>query len=104
MTFDSNYEAVLAAKARRSQLDAEIEQMAAEREFTPVVRRLGCLRGIGTLTGFALAMEIGDWHRFTGGSIGSFVGLVPTEYSCGNTRSQGSMTKAGNTHVRRLLV
>jgi len=24
-------------------------------------------------------VEIGDWHRFTGRSIGSFVGLVPTE-------------------------
>jgi transposase len=104
MTFDSNYEAVLAAKARRGRLDAEIEQMAADSEFTPVVRRLGCLRGIGTLTGFALAVEIGDWHRFTGGTIGSFVGLVPTEYSSGNNRSQGSITKTGNTHVRRLLV
>jgi len=104
MTFDSNYETVLAAKARRGRLDAEIEQMAAESEFTPVLRRLGCLRGIGTLTGFALAVEIGDWHRFTGGTIGSFVGLVPTEHSSGNTRSQGSITKTGNTHVRRLLV
>ena len=42
------------------------------------MRRLGCLRGIGTLTGFALAVEIGDWHRFTGNTIGSFVGLVPS--------------------------
>ena len=39
--------------------------------------------GSSTLTGFALAVEIGDWHRFTGNSIGSFVGLVPTEYSSG---------------------
>jgi transposase len=104
MTFDSNYEAVLATRARRGRLDAELEEMAADSEFTPVVRRLGCLRGVGTLTGFALAVEIGDWHRFTGRTIGSFVGLVPTEYSSGNTRSQGSITKTGNTHVRRLLV
>jgi len=68
------------------------------------VRRLGCLRGFGTLTGFALAVEIGDWHRFTGNSIGSFVGLVPTEHSSGESRSQGSITKTGNTHARRLLV
>jgi len=90
--------------ARRNRLDAVIEEMAADSEFTPLVRRLGCLRGIGTLTGFALAVEIGDWHRFTGNSIGSFVGLVPTEHSSGATRSQGSITKTGNTHVRRLLV
>jgi len=33
-------------------------------EFTPTVRRLGCLRGISTLTGFALVVEIGDWTQF----------------------------------------
>jgi transposase len=104
LTFDNDYEAVLTVTARRDRLNAAIEQMAADSEFTPLVRRLGCLRGIGTLTGFALAVEIGDWHRFTGNSIGSFVGLVPTEHSSGTTRSQGSITKAGNTHVRRLLV
>ncbi len=68
------------------------------------MRRLGCLRGVSTLTGFALAVEIGDWHRFTGNTIGSFVGLVPSEYSSGTSRVQGSITKTGNTHVRRLLV
>ena len=49
-------------------------------------------------------MEIGDWSRFTGSSIGAYVGLVPSEYSSGNSRVQGSITKAGNTHVRRLLI
>ena len=78
--------------------------MAAASEFTPVVNRLGCLRGIGALTGFALAVEIGDWHRFTGNTIGSFVGLVPSESSSGEGRRQGAITKTGNTHVRRLLV
>ena len=104
LAFDSDYETVLAVKARRDRLDAAIEEMAANSEFTPVVHRLGCLRGVSTLTGFALAVEIGDWHRFTGNSIGSFVGLVPSEYSSGTSRVQGSITKAGNTHVRRLLV
>jgi transposase len=51
-----------------------------------------------------LAVEIGDWGRFTGNTIGSFVGLVPSEHSSGSSRVQGSITKAGNTHVRRLLV
>lgn len=102
--FDSDYEAVRAVQARRDRLDAAIEQMAADSEFTPIVRRLGCLRGIGTLTGFALAVEVGDWHRFTGRSIGSFVGLVPSEHSSGDSRAQGSITKTGNGHARRLLV
>ena len=104
MTFESDYDAVLTVKARRDRLDAAIATMAAGSEFTAMVRRLGCLRGVGTLTGFALAVELGDWHRFTGKTIGSFVGLVPSEYSSGTSRVQGSITKTGNTHVRRLLI
>jgi len=87
MTFESDYEAVLMVKARRDRLDAAITTMAGASEFTPVVHRLGCLRGVGTLTGFALAVEIGDWHRFTGATIGSFVGLVPSEHSSGASRA-----------------
>jgi transposase len=78
--------------------------MAADSSYTPLVRRLGCLRGISTLTGFGLAVEIGDWHRFSGSSIGAFLGLVPTEDSSGESRSQGSITNAGNGHARLLLV
>jgi len=104
MTFESDYDAVLIVKARRDRLDQAITVMAADSEFTPLVRRLGCLRGIGDLTGLALAVEIDDWHRFTSNTIGSFVGLVPSEYSSGQSKVQGSITKTGNTHVRRLLV
>jgi transposase len=104
LTFDSDYETVLAVKARRDRFDTAIEQMAADCEFTAVVRRLGCLRGVSTLTGFALAVEVGDWARFTGGTIGSFVGLVPSEHSSGGSRALGSITKTGNGHARRLLV
>jgi hypothetical protein len=73
-------------------------------EYAALVRRLGCLRGVSTLTAFGLAVEIGDWHRFTGATIGAYLGLVPTESSSGQQRCQGSITKAGNTHARRLLV
>ncbi|MDF2968350.1 MAG: family transposase [Nocardioidaceae bacterium] len=104
MTFDADYETVLATKARRDRLDAAIEEMAADSEFTPIVRRLGCLRGVSALTGFGLAVEIGDWHRFTGNTIGSFVGLIPAEYSSGSSRTLGPITKTGNGHARRLLV
>ncbi|WP_136710139.1 IS110 family transposase [Agromyces sp. H66] len=104
MAFDAEYDAVLTVKARRDRLDRAIEELAADSEFTPLVRRLGCLRGVSALTGFGLAVEIGDWHRFTGNTIGSFVGLVPTEFSSGNSRTLGPITKTGNGHVRRLLV
>jgi transposase len=104
LTFDSDYDNVLTVKARRDRLDLAIGEMAADSEFTPMVHRLGCLRGVSSLTGLALAVEIGDWDRFTGNTISSFVGLVPSEYSSGSSRAQGSITKTGNTHVRRLLV
>jgi len=104
MAFESDFEAVLAVRARRDRLDAAITALAADSEFTPVVHRLGCLRGVSTLTAFALAVEIGDWHRFTGNTIGSFVGLVPSEHSSGSSRIQGPVTKTGNGHARRLLV
>jgi transposase len=47
-----------------------------------------------------LAVEIGDWDRFTG----AYLGLGPSEHSPGQSRAQGPITKTGNIHVRRLLV
>ncbi len=79
LAFDCDYDAVLTVAARRNRLDKAITAVAAESEFTKVTRQLGCLRGISTLTGFALAVEVGDWSRFAGASIGSYVGLVPAE-------------------------
>ena len=102
--FDHGFDAVLAATAARDRLDEQIMVVAASPRFADPVNRLGCLRGISALTGLALTVEIGDWSRFTGSSIGAYVGLVPSEYSSGNSRVQGSITKAGNTHVRRLLI
>ncbi|WP_194384401.1 transposase [Microbacterium luteum] len=100
----ADYEAVQQVGARKDRLDTLIEQTAATSEYANTVTRLGCIRGISTLTAFALAVEIGDWERFTGSSIGAFTGLMPPEYSSGQSRVQGLITKTGNTHARRLLV
>ncbi|HYB83330.1 MAG TPA: IS110 family transposase [Mycobacterium sp.] len=102
--FDHHFDAVLSATAARDRLDEQIVGVAASPRWADTVDRLGCLRGISALTGLALAVEIGDWTRFTGASIGAYVGLVPTEYSSGASRVLGSITKAGNAHVRRLLI
>lgn len=80
---------MLLTRDRRDRLDTAIEEMAEKSPYTPMVRRLGCLRGISTLTGFGLAVEIGDWQRFTGSTIGSYVGLVPSEYSSGTPAIAG---------------
>jgi len=102
--YEADLEAVEFAVARRDRLDTTIAAMAADSEFTATVRKLCCLRGVSTLTGFALAVELGDWERFTGATIGAYLGLVPSEHSSGQSRRQGGITKAGNSHVRRLLV
>ena len=101
---DAALESLAAALGRRDRLDEAIAAMAADSRFTPVVNRLACLRGVATLTAFALAAEIDDWHRLSGATIGSYLGLVPGEHSTGGSRSQLGVTKTGNRHVRRLLV
>jgi transposase len=102
--FEDYYGAVLGAGLRRDALDGQIEQMAADPRFAPVVGRLSCLRGVGTLTAFALCVEIGDFHRLTGATIGAYLGLVPSESQSGARHARGPITKAGNCHARRLLV
>jgi transposase len=87
--FDHGFDAVLAATAARDRLDEQIIEVAASPRFADPVNRLGCLRGISALTGLALTVEIGDWSRFTGSSIGAYVGLVPSEYSTGTSPRAG---------------
>ncbi|MGL3806096.1 IS110 family transposase [Paeniglutamicibacter sp. R2-26] len=87
----------MAVRLKRS--DKEVARVAADCRYTEVVNALACLRGISTVGAFGLATEIGDWTRFTGASIGAYLGLVPSEHSSGETRTQGSITKAGNTHA-----
>ncbi|PEG35288.1 IS110 family transposase [Mycolicibacterium duvalii] len=102
--YDTAVETMLACGDRRDRLDAAITDMARESEFSAVVRRLGCLRGVSTLTAFGLAVEIGDWSRLSGRTIGAYLGLVPSEHSSGQSRVQGSITRTGNSHARRLLI
>jgi transposase len=102
--FDEYFDTVLTTTARRDRLDQAIAVTATRPQWAPIVNRLCAVRGIATLTGLGLAVEIGDWERFDGASIGAYLGLVPSESSSGASRSQGSITKTGNTHARRLLV
>jgi transposase len=91
-------------KSRRDALDKAIAELAATPPYVDVVERLVCLRGVSTLTAFALTVELGDWHRFRPESLGPFLGLTPSEHSSGERRRQGAITKTGNSHVRRLLI
>lgn len=96
---------VASCEARRGRLDAEIARVAALPEWAPVVSRLRALRGVGVVTAFSVAAEIGDFSRFaTAEAFMSYLGLVPSESSSGESSSRGPITRTGNGHVRTLLV
>jgi transposase len=104
IVFDECYGRMLDAKTRRGALDAAIAELAATPPYVDVVERLVCLRGVSTLTAFAVTVELGDWSRFRPESLGPFLGLTPSENSSGERRRQGAITKTGNSHARRLLI
>jgi transposase len=103
--FDSYLHALDLVDARIAALERAIAEAAEGGRWRELVARLRCLRGVDTLTALALVAEIGDFARFkTAEEFMAFVGLVPSERSSGAQRRQGSITKVGNAHVRRLLV
>jgi transposase len=104
-TFDTYVHAVDLVDARIEQLERAIAETAEQGPWAELVARLRCLRGIDTLSALALVTEIGDFNRFpSAAEFMAFVGLVPSEHSSGEKRRQGSITKVGNSHLRRLLV
>ncbi len=105
ITFDTYLHAVDLVDARIEHLERATREVAEQEPWRQLVASLRCLRGVDTLTALALAAEIGDFSRFTcAEEFMAFVGLVPSEHSSGEQRRQGSITKVGNSHVRRLLV
>lgn len=99
---------IATAQARHAELramDSRIEALADEPPLREPVRRLRALKGIDTLTATTIVCEVGDFTQFPrASSFMAFVGLVPGEHSSGQTERRGSITKAGNAHVRRVLV
>jgi transposase len=105
LTLDTYLHAVDLVDRRIEALEAAIRETAAQGPWRELVGRLRCLRGVDTLTALGIVAEIGDFGRFaTAEEFMAFVGLVPSEHSSGEQRRQGSITKVGNAHVRRLLV
>jgi transposase len=104
-TFDAYLHTVDLVDRRIEALERSIRETAEQQEWRELVARLRCLRGIDTLTALGLVTEIGDFGRFrSAAELMSFLGLVPSEHSSGGQRRQGSITKVGNAHARRLLV
>jgi transposase len=91
--------------ARRATIDQELTQLAEDSPWTQTIARLRCLRGVDTLTALGLCSEIGGFERFPHpDQLSAYLGLVPSEHSSGERRRQGSITRAGSSHARRLLI
>jgi transposase len=90
---------------RRATLLEVLEQQIPECSHAPVIARLRCFRGIDTLSAAGLCAEVGSFQRFPRPTlISGFLGIVPSERTSDLKRRQGSITKAGPGHARRLLV
>lgn len=100
------YHALLLYKLqRRDELDRQIEQLALLPALAPMVARLQCFRGISLHSAMVLATEIVDWRRFERpAQLACYLGLVSREHSSGDRQRLGSITKAGNSHCRHVLV
>jgi transposase len=105
ITFVEYRTAVKEANERLDRITAALRAQAAEWRLQPVVAALMTLRGIDFVAAITLVCELGDLKRFAHPKhLMSFLGLVPSESSSGESRSQGGITKTGNSHARRILI
>jgi transposase len=90
---------------RRTTLLATLDDTVAGCSHAETIGRLRCFRGIETLTAAGLCAELGGFHRFPRPTmLSGFLGITPSERTSDTKRRQGSITKAGPPHARRLLV
>lgn len=91
--------------AKIERFDNRIEELSAQKEYQEKVKKLGCFLGIKTHTALSLIVETGDFERFAKGNIyAAFLGLAPGEDSSGDKTKHLGMSKAGNSHLRLLLI
>ena len=104
IVFQEYVDSVQQAQARVQGLEEELQQALTGWSLEPQTRGLMALRGVDVLTTITTLAELGDLTRFDSPrQLMAFVGLVPSEHSSGTRRHRGSITKAGNAHVRGVL-
>ena len=92
-------------EAKIERFDKRIEEIAAETRYQEKAKKLGCFLGIRTHTALSLIVETGDFNRFAkGNTYAAFLGLTPGEHSSSETVKRLGISKAGNRHLRTLLV
>lgn len=103
--FDNYFTQMQHCIQRLASLDKEVKKLAESETYKEVVRLLRCFHGIDTLTAITIITEIFDFGRFSSpGELMSYLGLTASESSSGEKEHKGSITKAGNKRVRRLLI
>ena len=91
--------------AKIERFDKRIEEISNQKEYQKKVKELGCLLGIKTHTALSLIVENGDFDRFAkGNTYAAYLGLAPGEKSSGDHINRTGLSKAGNSHLRRLLI
>ena len=92
-------------KSAKHRLKAELRDQVDTWRLKPVVTAIQAMRGIQFITAATLIAELGDVTRFDNPKqLMGYLGLTPSEYSSGRRRKRGGITKAGNSHARRVLV
>lgn len=105
VVFQEYLHAIYEVEDRMNRIEAQIHEEALQSEHAPVIQALQTLRGIAEVTAVTLVAEIGQFSRFSNPrQLMSYAGLVPKEYSSGSSRWQGSITKTGNSQIRRSIV
>jgi transposase len=88
-------------EARIGQLERELAEVA---QHSPACQALLSVPGIGLLTSTAMLAAIGNPISFDSGRrYSSFLGLTPREFSSGNSRYLGRISKRGDRYIRMLL-
>jgi transposase len=105
IVFQEYVRAVNEHTERLQRLEQELQDHVKTWRLQPVVEALQALRGVQFTVAVTLVAELGDLTRFENPrQVMKYLGLIPSEYSSGERRRQGTITKAGNTHARRALV
>jgi len=103
--FDNYLLAIEQVEERLKALDAHVEEASADEAYAKQVGWLRCLRGVDTVTAMTILAELHDFRRFTHPrDLMAYLGLTPSEYTSGSRTKRGAITKAGNSHVRRVLI
>lgn len=103
-TFDAYRRALDEAELRLASLDQQLQDLAQTQPYAIPVKYLRCLKGVDTLSALTLVVEAQEFRRFSARSFMSYTGLTCSEHSSGERIRRGGITKAGNAHLRRILV